>query len=102
MSAAALATRPPSTPAVAAACSTACRVVRFEKVFSSLDALPRCAHVSIMRKALLLLLLTALAIVLTGCVNPVSSERQSDLEWQKYNPDYRPLYPDQTGREWGW
>ena len=101
MSGDALATRPPPTPVVPAAYSTACRVARFEKVFSSLDALPGCAHVSIMRRALLLLLLTALAILITGCTTS-TFERQSDLEWQKYNPNYRPLYPDQSGHEWGW
>ena len=51
-----------------------------------------------MPKGLFLLLLFALAVTLAGCA---SWERKSDLNWQKYNPNYRPIHPDQSGNEWG-
>jgi hypothetical protein len=53
---------------------------------------------SVLRVLPLLLMLLAIAALLPGCV---SAERQGDLQWQKYNPNYRPLYPDE-GRQWGW
>jgi hypothetical protein len=49
----------------------------------------------------LLLCLLGLSLPLTGCTTR-TFERQSDLEWQKYNPNYHPVHPDQSGHEWGW
>ena len=54
---------------------------------------------SLFRTLALMLGLLAVAITLTGCV---SMERESDLNWQKYNPNYHPVHPDQSGHEWGW
>ena len=54
-----------------------------------------------MLKGLLLLLLTALSLTLSGCTT-ATWQRQSDLEWQKASPNYQPIHPDQHGHEWGW
>ena len=53
-----------------------------------------------MRKGLRVFLLLVFACLAAGCTTG-PFEHQSDLEWQKYNPEYKPLYPDQRGREWG-
>jgi hypothetical protein len=68
--------------------------------FALLDGLPCRAHHSFMRKGLRVFLLLVFACLASGCTTGPFG-RQSDLEWQKYNPEYKPLYPDQRGREWG-
>ena len=42
-------------------------------------------------------LLLVLVALLTGCLSP---EQQSDWNWQRYSPEYRPLHP--SDREHGW
>jgi hypothetical protein len=47
-------------------------------------------------------LLTASLLVVSACVSGcVSSEAHSDLEWQKYNPNWRPPEPRDPRPQWG-